>query len=73
MTSIVVAPIATLVAVFGGLSLGLQLIKVDDMCNLGRESLQIGGVMVAAACEKHQDKSFIMCRSRGRVGMWEFT
>ena len=52
MTSTTVAPVAVLVALLSGLWLGFQLGKVDDMCSVGRESLQIGGFMIGAAREE---------------------
>lgn len=51
MASSVLAPIAVLMALVAGLWLGCQLSKVDDMCSVGRESLQIGAFMMGSARE----------------------
>ncbi len=47
--STIVAPAAVTVAIIAGLWLGFQLVKVDDMCSMGRESLNIGAFMIGSA------------------------
>ena len=47
----VLAPVALLLALVAGLSLGFQLGRVDDMCSVGRESLDIGACMIGSASE----------------------
>ena len=47
----VLAPVALLLALVAGLSLGFQLSRVDDMCSVGRENLDIGACMIGSASE----------------------